>query len=138
MMIANTFDIALSIYVTVMWTTKCIKTLWLVSYVKCLYWATRWKSFSAESFHFNILTDGANEEVVQKKIDQVAISTYSTQPQISKAFDDLHDVVCVGFAYNKMAHCFKLKMWTRRLMDKWWCGRLTSQHFLISITMITS
>ena len=99
----NTFDIALSIHVTCELPTEALSKHFselnrvLVPGGKALV-----LNLSNSSFQI-VLTDGANKEVVQKKIDQIlaCIPDHPTQPQISKAFEDLHDVVCVSFAYDK-------------------------------------
>ena len=107
----NTFDIAISIFVTcelpVKMLTNHFKELHrvLVPGGKALV-----LSLSNPSFQNNLI-DGANEVAVQKKIDQIlaCIPDHPTQQQMSKAFEDLHDVVCICFAYDKNGSLFHVK-----------------------------
>ena len=108
----NTFDIALSIYVTcelpIETLTKHFSELHrvLVPGGKALV-----LNHSSLLFHRLYLTKGTNEEVVQKKIDQILthIPDHPTQQQVSKAFEDLREVVRLCFACNKNGSLFQVK-----------------------------
>ena len=99
----NTFDIALSIYVT---CTLPIETLSKHFSELCRVLVPGGKALvlnlSNPMYQRLYLTNGANEEIVQRKIDQIlaCIPDDPTQQQINKAFEDLHEVICACFAYN--------------------------------------
>ena len=108
----NTFDIALSIYVTCALPIETLSKHFselhrvLVPGGKALV-----LNHSSPVYQRMYLTEGAKEEVVQKKIDQIlaCIPDHPTQQQINEAFEDLHEVVCVCFAYNKNGSMFQVK-----------------------------
>ena len=108
----NTFDIALSIFVTcelpIETLSKHFKELnrVLVPGGKALV-----LNLSSPAFQRMYLIDGADEEVVQMKIDQIlaCIPDHPTQQQINTAFEDLRQVVCVCFAYDTNGSLFHVK-----------------------------
>ena len=108
----NTFDIALSIYVTcdlpIELLSKHFKELHrvLIPGGKALV-----VNLSNAAFQRLYLTNEANEAVIQKTIDQVLadIPSHPTQEQITKSFEDLRGVVSVPFAYNKDGSLFQIK-----------------------------
>ena len=87
------------------------------------------------------LTETANETVVQEKIDQIVacIPDHSSNQQISKAFEDLHEVMCMCFAYNKNGSLFHVKD-ANQLVNGQAVVRKTYilQHFLTSIMTTSS
>ena len=107
----NTFDIALSILVTcelpIEIIPKHFKELHrvLLPGGKALV-----LNVPKAAFQTNLI-DGANEATVQKKIDQIltCLPDHPTQQQISMAFKDLHEAVCVCFAYDKNGSLFQVK-----------------------------
>ena len=107
----NTFDVAISIFVTcelpIEIIPKHFKELHrvLVPGGKALV-----LNYSKAAFQTNLI-DGANEATVQKKIDQIltCLPDRPTQQQISKAFKDSHEAVCVCFAYDKNGSLFQVK-----------------------------
>ena len=99
----SSFDIALSIHVTCMLPMEVLMSHFkelhrvLVPGGKALV-----LNLSKSAFQ-DILIDGANETVVQEKIDQI-LTHFPDQPsqeQIIKALKSLHEVVCVCFECNK-------------------------------------
>ena len=108
----NTFDIALSIYVICELPIETLSKHFselhrvLVPGGKALV-----LNLSNPVYQRMYLTEGAKEEVVQKKIDQIlaCVPRHPTQQQINKAFEDLHKVVCVCFAYDKNGSLFHVK-----------------------------
>ena len=107
----NTFDIALSIFVTcelpIDTLSKHFKEIHrvLVPGGKALV-----LNLSKPAFQ-SLITDGANEAVVQEKIDQIlsGIPDHPTLQQISKAFESLREVAHINFAYNKNGSLFLVK-----------------------------
>ena len=107
----DTFDIALSIFVTcelpIEMIPKHFKELYrvLVPGGKALV-----LNLSKAAFQSS-LSDGANQATVQEKIDQILTSLpdHPTQQQISKAFEDFHEAVCVCFAFDKNGSLFQVK-----------------------------
>ena len=107
----NTFDIALSLFVTcelpIEILPKHFKELHrvLIPGGKALV-----LNLTNQAFQVN-LTDGANEVVVQKEIDQAlaSIPNRPTQQQISKAFEDLCGIIYVSFAYDENGSLFQVK-----------------------------
>ena len=108
----DTFDIALSLFVTcelpVETLSKHFSELYrvLVPGGKALV-----LNHSSSTFHRMYLTSGANEEVVQKKIDQILplVSDHPTRLQLNKVFEDLHEIVRVCFVCNKNGLLFQVK-----------------------------
>ena len=108
----NTFDIALSLYVTcelpVEILPKHFKELYrvLVPGGKALV-----LNLSNSAFQMMYLTNEANRVVVQEKIDQTlaSIPNHPTQEQISKTFKDFHEVVGLSFAYDQNGSLFQVK-----------------------------
>ena len=108
----NTFDIALSIYVTCTLPTETLTKHFselhrvLVPGGKALV-----LNLSNPMYQRLFLIDGADEVAVQKKIDQVlaCMPNHPTQQQINKAFEDLHEVVVACFAYDKNGSLFHVK-----------------------------
>ena len=108
----NTFDIALSIYVTcelpIETLSKHFSELYrvLVPGGKALV-----LNLSNPMYQRIYLSDGADEEVVQKKIDQIlaCIPDHPTQQQINKAFEDLNEIVSVCLAYDENGSLFRVK-----------------------------
>ena len=108
----NTFDIALSIYVTcelpVETLSKHFSELYrvLVPGGKALV-----LNLSNPIYQRMYLTSGTNEEVVQKEIDRALarIPKHPTQKQINETFEDLHKVFSVCFAFDKSGSLFHVK-----------------------------
>ena len=108
----NTFDIALSIYITSELPVEKLSIHFselhrvLVPGGQALV-----VNHSSPSFYRMYLMSGANEEVVQKKIDQILphIPDHPTRQQVSKAFEDLREVVRLCFACNKNGSLFQVK-----------------------------
>ena len=108
----NTFDIVLSISVTCELPIETLSKHFseshrvLVPGGKALV-----LNMSNPMYQRMYLIDGADEEVVQKKIDQIlaCIPDHPTQQQINKAFEDLVEIVCVCFAYDKNGSLFHVK-----------------------------
>ena len=107
----NTFDIALSIFVTcelpIEVIPKHFKELYrvLVPGGKALA-----LNVSKGAFQTNLI-DGINQADVQEKIDQIltGLPDHPTQQQISKAFEGFHEAVCVCFAFDKDGSLFQVK-----------------------------
>ena len=107
----NMFDIALSMFVTcelpIEMIPKHFKELYrvLVPGGKALV-----LNLSKGAFQSNLI-DGANQAIAQEKIDQLltGLPDHPTQQQISKAFEDFHEAVCVCFAYDKNGSLFQVK-----------------------------
>ena len=99
----NTFDIALSIFVTCELPMEILSKHFtelhriLVPNGRALVVNLCYSSFQ------KYLTDGADEEVTQEKIDQILarIPDHPSQQQVSEALEDLHEVVNASFAYDK-------------------------------------
>ena len=108
----NTFDIALSMYVTcelpVEILPKHFTELYrvLVPGGKALV-----LNLTNSAFQMMYLTNEANRMVVQEKIDQklASIPNHPTQEQISKNFKDLREVVGLSFAYDKNGSLFQVE-----------------------------
>ena len=108
----NTFDIALSIYVTcelpVETISKHFSELYrvLVPGGKALV-----LNLSNPIYQRMYLSCGTNEEVVQKKINQALahIPMHPTQKQINESFEDLRKIFSVCFAYDKSGSLFQVK-----------------------------
>ena len=107
----NTFDIALSIFVTcelpIEVLSKHFRELHrvLVPGGKALV-----LNLSKAAFQTS-LADGTDEAVVQKKIDQMlaSIPDHPSQQQLCKVFEDLHEAVFACFAYDKDGSLFHVK-----------------------------
>ena len=107
----NTFDIALSIFVTcelpIEMIPKHFNELYrvLVPVGKALV-----LNLSKAAFRSN-LTDGTNEADVQEKIDQIltGLPANPAQQQISKALEDFQEAVCICFAFDKNGSLFQVK-----------------------------
>ena len=107
----NTFDIALSVFVTcelpIEMIPKHFKELHrvLVPGGKALV-----LNLSKGAFKSSLI-DGANQAAVQEKIDQIlaGLPDHPTQQQISKAFEEFHDAFCVCFAFDKNGSLFQVK-----------------------------
>ena len=109
---SNTFDIALSIFVTcelpIEILSKHFKELYrvLVPGGRALV-----LNLSNATFQVTSLTDGANKTAVQEKIDQTLayFPKHPSQQQISEAFEDLNEVMSACFAYDKNGSLFHVK-----------------------------
>ena len=107
----NTFDITLSMFVTCELPIEMIPNHFkelhrvLVPGGKALV-----LNLSKGTFQSNLI-DGANQAIAQEKIDQIltGLPDHPTQQQISKAFEDFHEAVCVCFAYDKNGSLFKVR-----------------------------
>ena len=108
----NTFDIALSVYVTCTLPKETLSKHFselhrvLVPGGKALV-----LNLSNPIYQRINLIDGADEVAVQKKIDQIlaCMPNHSTQQQINKAFEDLHEIVGACFAYDDNGSLFHVK-----------------------------
>ena len=108
----NTFDIALSIYVTCELPIETLSKHFselhrvLVPGGKALV-----LNLSNPIYQRVFLTERADGVAVQKKIDQAmaCIPNHPTQQQINKAFEDLHEVVSACFAYDNDDSLFHVK-----------------------------
>ena len=109
----NTFDIALSIYVTCELPIETLSKHFselhriLVPGGKALV-----LNHSSPVFQRMYLTEGAKEEIVQKKIDQILayIPHHPMQQQINKALKICMKLFVCVLHIVKMVHCFMLKM----------------------------
>ena len=107
----NTFDIALSIFVTcelpIEMIPKHFNELFrvLVPGGKALV-----VNLSKPAFE-QCLTEKANEAVVQGKIDQILthLPDHPSSQQISSAFEDLQEVIAISFAYDQNGSLFQVK-----------------------------
>ena len=107
----NTFDIALSIFVTcelpIEMISKHFNELFrvLVPGGKALV-----LNLSNPAFQL-CLTERANEAVVQEKIDQILahLPDHPSSQQISSAFEDLQEAMIICFAYDKNGSLFQVK-----------------------------
>ena len=98
----NTFDIALSLYVTCELPMEVmLKHFEELHRVLVLGGKALVLNLSSPAFRRLYLKDGANALVVQEKIDQIlgCMPDCPSQHQINKAFEDLHEFVLVCFAY---------------------------------------
>ena len=107
----NTFDIALSTFVTcelpIEVIPKHFEELYrvLIPGGKALV-----LNLSKGAFRTNLM-DGANQTIVQEKIDQMltGLPDNPTQQQISKALEGFHEAVRVCFAFDKNGSLFQVK-----------------------------
>ena len=109
----NTFDVALSLFVTCELPNET-----LLKHFKEMHWvlAPGGKALvlnlSNPIYQTMYLTNGANEVIVQKKIDEIlaSIPNHPSQEQISSALEELNEaVVCVCFAYDENDRLFHVK-----------------------------
>ena len=103
----NTFDVALSLYVTC-----CLRLKACISHFKELYRVlvpggkAIVVNFSKPAFEGMFLRYGADRVIVEEKIEKILMNlkTYPSQTEINDALQDLSDVIQVCFTLNESGH----------------------------------
>ena len=108
----NAFDIALSMYVTCELPIEILsKHFTELHRVLAPGGKALVLNLSNPIYQKTYLIDGANEAVVQKKIDDIVacLPSNPSQQQLNEAFADLPEVVSMCFAYDKNDSLFQVK-----------------------------